>query len=403
MWSGLQLRWSVEASRHYLGSPSGRAKLGQQLFETSSRRNGMSGKDFLTSPRGDSSPRGILGGRRWRRQPWKPRHRPGSPADSGCWWGGAAGHASLPAAVASSIRDRVKCPAVTNPFRSSLHPAPQSLQVEDLRRLTQHARDLLQRGLVFAVHTTAGRSRQASLSLEDDRLYLHCLRDQPLPRGAVTLQLANTGGKWSLLVLQLGFPAPVAATTRAIAWRVCVCIPAVYTESLALEVDEVVAAAPPCRVFLVLGWKGRPSRRVLIHLGTDTPGARQFLLLCTGQRGPSYNGSTLFKVVNEGGLGECVMGGDYENNNGEGGAALLPDLDEGVYRESCMAGGVLGWWCGDPAQDAQFCIITKDWLEGSIVPYVIGKVEVGLEVVQEAARHRPITEVTVVDCGVVVD
>ncbi|KAG0714924.1 hypothetical protein GWK47_013138 [Chionoecetes opilio] len=86
--------------------------------------------------------------------------------------GGAAGDASLPAAAASSIRDRVE--ALMSP----------PLKVEDLRSLTQPVRDLLQRGLVFAIHTTEGRSRQAIISLEDDRLYLHCLRDQPLPRGA---------------------------------------------------------------------------------------------------------------------------------------------------------------------------------------------------------------------------
>ncbi|KAG0725650.1 Peptidyl-prolyl cis-trans isomerase [Chionoecetes opilio] len=173
------------------------------------------------------------------------------------------------------------------------------------------------------------------------------------------------------------------------------------TQSLALQVDEVVAAKPPCRVFLVLGWKGRPSRRVLIHLRTNNPGARQFLLLCTGQRGPCHNGTTLFAVGRERQPGEFVWGGDYERNNGLGGAALLPDLDKCVYGESWMAGVVWGRWC-DPAVGAQFGITTKDW-PGLTVPCVIGKVEVGLEVVQEAARHRPITEVTVVDCGVVVD
>ncbi|KAG0726108.1 hypothetical protein GWK47_037256 [Chionoecetes opilio] len=108
--------------------------------------------------------------------------------------GGAAGDASLPAAAASSIRDRVD--ALMSP------PLSPPLKVEDLRSLTQHARDLLQRGLVFAVHTTAGQSRQASLSLEDDRLYLHCLRDQPLPRGAVTLQVGQP-----LLSLALSLPS----------------------------------------------------------------------------------------------------------------------------------------------------------------------------------------------------
>ncbi|KAG0722179.1 hypothetical protein GWK47_044989 [Chionoecetes opilio] len=103
--------------------------------------------------------------------------------------GGAAGDTSLPAAAASSIRDRVDALMT-------------SLKVEDLRSLTMHARDLLHRGLVFAVHTTAEQSRQASLSLEDDRLYLHCLRDQPLPFGAVTLQVGLP-----LLSLPLSLPS----------------------------------------------------------------------------------------------------------------------------------------------------------------------------------------------------
>ncbi|KAG0703830.1 Tripartite motif-containing protein 65 [Chionoecetes opilio] len=113
--------------------------------------------------------------------------------------GGAAGDASLPAAAASSIRDRVDA-LMSPPLKSSLHPAPQSLQAEDLRSLTQLARYLLQRGLVFAVHTTEGRSRHARISFEDDRLYLHCLLDQrrqtrrSLPRGAVTLQVGLAKG-----------------------------------------------------------------------------------------------------------------------------------------------------------------------------------------------------------------
>ncbi|KAG0701945.1 hypothetical protein GWK47_002881 [Chionoecetes opilio] len=93
--------------------------------------------------------------------------------------GGAAGDDSLPVAAASSIRDRVA--ALMSP-----------LKAKDLRRLTQHARNLLQSGLVFAVHTTEGRSRHAIISFEDDRLYLHCLRDQPLPRGATTLQVGQS-------------------------------------------------------------------------------------------------------------------------------------------------------------------------------------------------------------------
>ncbi|KAG0725549.1 Peptidyl-prolyl cis-trans isomerase [Chionoecetes opilio] len=181
----------------------------------------------------------------------------------------------------------------------------------------------------------------------------------------------------------------------------------IRVNNLALQVDDVaaavaVAAAPPFLVFLMLAWPGSAPRRVLVHLSPETPRGRQFLLLCTGQRGPCYNGTRLFEVGRKEEPGEFVSGGDYEQNNGKGGAALLPDLDKGVYGESLMAGDVWGWWCGDPALAAQFFIITTD-LPGCSVPGVFGKVVGGLDVVQEAARHHPITEVTVVDCGVVVD
>ena len=58
-----------------------------------------------------------------------------------------------------------------------------------------------------------------------------------------------------------------------------------------------------------------------------------------------------------------------------------------------------GWW-RDPSRGAQFGIITQDCPPRSIVPNVFGKVVRGLEVVVAAARHRPITDVTVAECGV---
>ncbi|XP_063868210.1 peptidyl-prolyl cis-trans isomerase B-like [Scylla paramamosain] len=103
----------------------------------------------------------------------------------------------------------------------------------------------------------------------------------------------------------------------------------------------------------------------------------------------------------EGGPGECVVGGDYQTGDGTGGAALLPCLYQGEYRESGKAGTVWCLWRGDPARGAQFNITTRDVQRGSVWHGVFGQVVRGLEVVQEAARYRPITEVTVVQCGVV--
>ncbi|KAK8378407.1 hypothetical protein O3P69_011120 [Scylla paramamosain] len=60
---------------------------------------------------------------------------------------------------------------------------------------------------------------------------------------------------------------------------------------------ELVPACPPCLVFMDLAWPGSARRRILIHLTHDTPRGQQFLLLCTGQQGPSYANTRLFKLL----------------------------------------------------------------------------------------------------------
>ncbi|XP_063879415.1 uncharacterized protein LOC135110718 [Scylla paramamosain] len=159
---------------------------------------------------------------------------------------------------------------------------------------------------------------------------------------------------------------------------------------------EVVPAAPPCEVFLDLMWSGSAARRVVVSLPKDTPLGRQFMLLCSGQRGACYANTRLFKVIDEGQPEERVVGGEYQTGDGRGGAALLPHLGQGEYWKSGKAGAVWCWWRDDPARGAQFGITTRDLQRGRVWHDVFGQVVRGLEVVQEAARHRPITEVTVV-------
>ncbi|XP_050715113.1 uncharacterized protein LOC126997924 [Eriocheir sinensis] len=229
-----------------------------------------------------------------------------------------------------------------------------SLTAEDLRSLTQPARRLLEAGRVFAVHQAEGQLRHAKISLEAGQLCLHALKDLPLPLGAATLQ-----------------------------------------------VSEVVPPSPPCTVFLDLSWPGSSPRRVRIRLSPDTPRGRQFLLLCTGQRGPSYVNTRLYGVGQKGKAGEYVMGGDYESNDGSGSSVLLPGLDEGDYRKSGRAGDVfgLGWSGRTLGECGQFGIYTRDRQDGG-ESLVFGDVMDGLHVVAEAAQYRDIKEVTVADCGV---
>ncbi|XP_050704303.1 uncharacterized protein LOC126989731 isoform X1 [Eriocheir sinensis] len=225
-----------------------------------------------------------------------------------------------------------------------------SLKAEDFRSLTQRTRSLLQAGRVFAVHQVGGqRRRHARISLEAGQPCLHALTDHPPPLGASTLQ-----------------------------------------------VSQVVPPSPPCTVFLDLSWPDRALRRVHIRLSPDTPRGRQFLVMCTGQRGPSYRGTSLFGVWRMGRPGECVYGGDYESNDGEGECVLLPGLEEGEERRPWRAGDV--WGCG---RQGVFVITTRDNKGGVLHCCVFGEVVEGLHVVAEAAQHSDIKEVTVVDCGVV--
>ena len=167
---------------------------------------------------------------------------------------------------------------------------------------------------------------------------------------------------------------------------------------LFVQMKQLVPAAPPCLVFLDLAWPGSAPCRVLIRLDRDTTLGRQFILMCTGQRGTSYINTNLFRVWDDGrGRWRGVIGGDYQHNNGKGGAALL-NLGSCQYMSLCHAGDVF-WRSSGPSKGTQFHIITKASVSSN--HHIFGKVVDGLEVVAAASNHRPITEAIVVDCGVV--
>ncbi|XP_069193505.1 tripartite motif-containing protein 5-like isoform X2 [Procambarus clarkii] len=230
-----------------------------------------------------------------------------------------------------------------------------SVKVEDLHRMREPVKRLVEAGRVLAVQEDQDGRRSARITLQDGQLYLHPLLRQPTPTHAHTLQ----------------------------------------------ESEVVGVLEPSCTLaFLDLGWAGSTRGRVTIRLTPDTPLARQFVLLCTGQRGHTYRNTKLLEVWDQGQPGEWVEGGDYESNDGEGGAPLLPDL-QGQYRESGQAGAVWARWRpGDP-RSAQFTITTRDRQDGYLWSHVFGDVVSGLDVVRAAVNHSDIREVTVVDCGVV--
>ncbi|XP_069177303.1 tripartite motif-containing protein 59-like isoform X1 [Procambarus clarkii] len=257
--------------------------------------------------------------------------------------------------------------SITNKVQEITGEVPQKpLTVEDLRRMREPVKRLVKAGWVLAIKrlVEAGRvlavqedqdgCRSARITLQDGQLYLHPFLRQPTPAHAHTLQ----------------------------------------------ESEVVDVLDPSCTLaFLDFGWAGSTRGRVTIQLTPDTSLARQFVLLCMGQRGHTYCNTKLLWVGDKGHPGECVVGGDYESNDGEGGASLLPGL-QGQYRRSgragavCTRGGPGGPW------SAQFTITTRDRQDGHQWSWVFGDVVTGLDVVRAAVNHSDIREVTVVDCGV---
>ncbi|XP_069158186.1 uncharacterized protein [Procambarus clarkii] len=244
--------------------------------------------------------------------------------------------------------------SIMNKVQEITEQIPQKqLTIEDLRRMREPVKRLVEAGRVAAVQEDQDGRRSAKITLQDGKLYLHPLPRQPTPDH--TLQ----------------------------------------------ESEVVGVLEPSCTLaFLDLGWAGSTRGRVTIRLTPDTPLARQFVLLCTGQRGHTYRNTKLLQVWDKGLPGECVGGGDYESNDGWGGAPLLPHL-QGQYRGSGRAGAVRASGGPGGPKSAQFIITTRDRMDDLQWPNVIGEVVSGLNVVKAAVNHSDIKQVTVVDCGVV--
>lgn len=229
------------------------------------------------------------------------------------------------------------------------------LSVEELRPLSKVMKTLLDAGRVMGVQEHQGHARSARMTLHNNKLHLHVLHDHPTPDNTYTLE-----------------------------------------HSCLMKLVDYSCA----QVFLDFGWEGEMRGRVYIELNPDTGLARQFLMLCTGERGFSYHSTRLLEVVKQGHPGDYVCGGDYEKDTGDGGAPLLPGLQEDHDYERLAKSGLVGtlFTPGSP-HCAQFYICIRD--EDSSYGFTFGEVVSGLEVVKAATKLKNIADVKVVDCGVV--
>lgn len=153
--------------------------------------------------------------------------------------------------------------------------------------------------------------------------------------------------------------------------------------------------------FLDLGWEGLSQGRVHLSMIGDTARARQFLQLCSGEAGPCYRGTCMFQAERVGGKGEIIRGGDYENNDGTGGAALVENVSTGgEHMREAVPGLLVGAHSEQRHRLAVFGVILSPWPDHR-TDTAFGTVTRGLATLRAAARHSPVSEVLVADCGLV--
>ncbi|XP_064100973.1 uncharacterized protein LOC135211614 isoform X2 [Macrobrachium nipponense] len=210
---------------------------------------------------------------------------------------------------------------------------------------------------IYAIKEDNDHFMSAVMSLQDGRMFLHTLRDQPAP------------------------------STRTLK----------YSDMVALLDTSSTTA------FMDLAWAGMVRGRVLITLYTNTAAGQIFLKLCTGEQGPTYANTSFLEVKYKGKPGEYVLAGGNLNtaevHNKMFNGSEVGDI---MCQTTSKAGLVWGRSPLDISCFGQFSITTRNPSHAMTYMQVLGKVRRGLEVVAAAAQIKDITEVKVVDCGVLV-
>ncbi|XP_064084023.1 uncharacterized protein LOC135199812 [Macrobrachium nipponense] len=242
---------------------------------------------------------------------------------------------------------------------------PRATDARGLLVISSPERQLAREGKVYAVQEKDGRRIYAKITLsEEGKVCLHCLRqDLGPPPNALTISYADVT---SLL-------------------------------------DMSVRVA-----FLELAAEDGTLGKLFIRLSPETKFAQHFAALCTGEMGPSYADTRVLEVMRKDSHGgERVLFGDYENNDGSGGKALVPGLGWGEWMKDThiypAVAGAVGGVLGTEDNTAQFVILTKD-CPGQNLGGCFGTVEEGLRVLTEIVSQYPnIRDVSIQDCGILLN
>lgn len=174
--------------------------------------------------------------------------------------------------------------------------------------------------------------------------------------------------------------------------------------ALPLENVKSILDVSSTLTFLELSWGGNIRGKIYIRLLGNTIRGRQFLLLCLGEQGPSFKNSNFHRIWWKGLPGEHIWGGDYTQGDGSGGAGLIQNygnIQPAIPAVPVNKGLVAGRYEKEKISSI-YRIYTKDAKDAK-EEAAFGRVEFGIQLIESAMKHNNVKDVTISDCGVVVD